>query len=879
MEKLSGQLLLDTASRLPSVLKRRYLDYLAKMALDLNHPGFDSLREFITHELSVMTSHYAQTFFKNDEKDKPRDFKSVRDSFRVQQVAVKSKPTSLTLTGSSNKRESAVSDKNQCAYKRSPTRPHPNCFICIDSRSKHFLADCEKFANLSIDCKRQMIINAGRCLNCLSLGHRARDCAFSSKCRKCAPNFEHKHASVLHDLYKQSNSVNVGAAEVNRCRVLPEAGSGPVDETSDGEQAVVRKLKPNHDVVLLRTSAVRVINPDTGKSTLAYAQHDTASQATLISEGLKTELGLNTNKDKTITISTLAQQTTPSYGLTDFSMESLTTGETFRVRDALVVPDFTEDLNTLPHAVDTNGLEHFKGVEIPTIPQRKSIDILIGQTDKCLLTVIEEREGLNHDDPNYVLTRLGPIASGGRVSVKSYLRGTMKVGVDASCNVNECDRLKLEITSLKERLRNYELDDEIVQPSQNDELTRQLVEPHIKVVNERYEIPVPLKTDVVSSWSNNFTGALERTKSLPCKALKDPKLKLTLTETFQELVHEGWLVPLKDGTCDNRSWYLPFFVTKQNKTRVVFDGAATYGGVALNDAVFAGTNLLNDLVSVLIRFRLGKFACMADLSKCYFQISLPESQQDLFRLIWYTDNDLDRGEIQRYRFTRHVWGINSSAYIALLAIERLILENPTAASQLTLSMVENNRYMDDMLMTSESLTDLEMIARESMSLFESRGFKLRKWVANGLSKSILSNIPQSELGSSIREIDLGSHPMPDCRALGVVWDVENDCLKVCRNSALSEVSTRRKMLRMLASHFDPLGILAPFLLKGKLILQKVTLSGIGWDDDLPGDVKNDWKNWIRSMEAVADYSTPRYCFSDEVENTNGDKVIYQLHVL
>ena len=210
--------------------------------------------------------------------------------------------------------------------------------------------------------------------------------------------------------------------------------------------------------------------------------------------------------------------------------------------------------------MDTNGLEHFKGVEIPTIPQRKSIDILIGQTDKCLLTVIEEREGLNHDDPNYVLTRLGPIASGGRISVKLYLRGTMKVGVDASCNVNECDRLKVEITSLKERLRNYELDDEIVQPSQNDELTRQLVEPHIKVVNERYEIPVPLKTDVVSSLPNNLTGALERTKSLRCKALKDPKLKLTLTETFQELVHEGWLVPLKDGTCNNRSWYLPFFL-------------------------------------------------------------------------------------------------------------------------------------------------------------------------------------------------------------------------------------------------------------------------------------------------------------------------------
>ena len=64
--------------------------------------------------------------------------------------------------------------------------------------------------------------------------------------------------------------------------------------------------------------------------------------------------------------------------------------------------------------------------------------------------MIEEREDLNHDDPNYVFTRLGPIASGRHISVKSYLHGAMNVGVDTSCNLNECDRLKLEITNLKE---------------------------------------------------------------------------------------------------------------------------------------------------------------------------------------------------------------------------------------------------------------------------------------------------------------------------------------------------------------------------------------------------------------------------------------------
>ena len=43
VDKLSGQLLIDTASRLPNLLKRRYLDYLDKKGLNMSRPGFDSL--------------------------------------------------------------------------------------------------------------------------------------------------------------------------------------------------------------------------------------------------------------------------------------------------------------------------------------------------------------------------------------------------------------------------------------------------------------------------------------------------------------------------------------------------------------------------------------------------------------------------------------------------------------------------------------------------------------------------------------------------------------------------------------------------------------------------------------------------------------------
>ena len=137
--------------------------------------------------------------------------------------------------------------------------------------------------------------------------------------------------------------------------------------------------------------------------------------------------------------------------------------------------------------------------------------------------------------------------------------------------------------------RSYEVEDELIQPSHNGQITRLLVEPNIKVIDNRYEIPVPMKKDVINVLPGNFY----------------------------------------------------FFITKQKEPRVVFNDAAFYKRFSLNDAFYPGINLLSGLMEILTCFPLEKYACMADLSKCFFQISLPKDQRDLFRLIWYEDNDID----------------------------------------------------------------------------------------------------------------------------------------------------------------------------------------------------------------------------------------------
>ena len=368
-------------------------------------------------------------------------------------------------------------------------------------------------------------------------------------------------------------------------------------------------------------------------------------------------------------------------------------------------------------------------------------------------------------------------------------------------------------------------------------------------------------------------------RSLIVNKLKNPELKKTLIDTFGELIDEEWIIPVEMDSISKPMWYLPFFVTKQEKARVVYDSAAVRKGMCMNNAVLGGTNLLNNLVEVLTRFRLGKYACIADLSKCFFQVSIPRAQRDLSRIVWFKGNDVDSGEIQTYCFTRHVWGINSSPYVALTAIKNAVFENPTGASNITLNAIEFNRYMDDMLLACDTLSELETIASESRTFFDSRGFALRKWIANSHALSKLQNIPKNDLARNIIEVDLGSQPLPDSKALGLVWEPESDRLRIkWEEGARTEVTTRRSMCSKLVSLFDLLGLAAPYLLKGKLLLQEVATLGFGWDDGLPHDILRKWEAWVDTLKGLSNVSLPRCCYLIE-PNANDNNVIYQLHGL
>lgn len=69
-------------------------------------------------------------------------------------------------------------------------------------------------------------------------------------------------------------------------------------------------------------------------------------------------------------------------------------------------------------------------------------------------------------------------------------------------------------------------------------------------------------------------------------------------------------------------------------------------------------------------------------------------------------------------------------------------------------------------------------------------------------------------------------------------------------------STRRGILSVTASLYDPLGFVSPFLLKGNIILQELSRRNIGWDDPLPEDIIPWWEKWSSLLE-LKHISIPR----------------------
>ena len=75
------------------------------------------------------------------------------------------------------------------------------------------------------------------------------------------------------------------------------------------------------------------------------------------------------------------------------------------------------------------------------------------------------------------------------------------------------------------------------------------------------------------------------------------------------------------------------------------------------------------------------------------------------------------------------------------------------------------------------------------------------------------------------------------------------------------------MASLAAKIFDPIGLLAPFSVRSKLILQSLWTKGVGWDEETPMEVSLNWNQWVQELSELERLHIPR-CYSDLPLNQN-----------
>ena len=154
------------------------------------------------------------------------------------------------------------------------------------------------------------------------------------------------------------------------------------------------------------------------------------------------------------------------------------------------------------------------------------------------------------------------------------------------------------------------------------------------------------------------------------------------------------------------------------------------------------------------------------------------------------------------------------------------------------------------------------LQRSSKQPREQAAFNLTKWSSN--SPEVMQAIPEKDgvSDSLIRlESDLpGMHPFT--KALGLKWNTRTDSLvfmiELDSLKLKSEtLYTKRELASLAAKIFDPIGLISPFTVRSKLLLQSLWTQGVGWDDELPEETSRKWVQWVQELSELEQLHIPR----------------------
>uniref|UniRef100_T1J0W3 Integrase catalytic domain-containing protein n=1 Tax=Strigamia maritima TaxID=126957 RepID=T1J0W3_STRMM len=235
-----------------------------------------------------------------------------------------------------------------------------------------------------------------------------------------------------------------------------------------------------------------------------------------------------------------------------------------------------------------------------------------------------------------------------------------------------------------------------------------------------------------------------------------------------------------------------------------------------------------------------------DLKKAFLQVEIQEDFRDVLRFLW-VDEDFFQSSFNWKNFLRHLvtyrmkvvsFGLNASPFLLNVVIRKQAsLCKDTYPKEA--EILDKSMYVDDLTVGADTGEELIQLSSETSV---SKMDYLFSYCLHFLTFKMREETEQD---------------LPITKILGLCWEPNMDLIKYDKLQDFRRW-TKRHLCSLLASVFDPLGLLAPALLELKLLIQRTWVEDIGWDEVLSEEYQSKYANWRQFFEKILCLEFPRW---------------------
>jgi hypothetical protein len=187
-------------------------------------------------------------------------------------------------------------------------------------------------------------------------------------------------------------------------------------------------------------------------------------------------------------------------------------------------------------------------------------------------------------------------------------------------------------------------DDDYATPIANDLIMMRMKKELVMLPDGHIQLPTIWKEGLPKR-QNNFEYAKKRLFSLlGPKLMTNGTLLKDYNDVFLEWEASGYIEKVQvENLLRPNVWYWAHFpIVKEEKEttkiRPVFDGAAKFRGNCINDYIWTGPTVMNELISVVQRFCQYDYAITGDVKEMFLQVRVPDNEKDYLRFLPSADS-------------------------------------------------------------------------------------------------------------------------------------------------------------------------------------------------------------------------------------------------